>query len=154
MASISPSSYPSSLQMAYVSPFPTSQRWYYTMRVQISGHSSVQLSSTFGSRKARKPINILRFKKIEQGQLLYPKMCPLMFPMIFPYMVGHKPLPKEKEKLWVMFLSFLRLASTKFLSIGISQMLFDWHLPSALRLAWTKHLSIGRLTKPFDWNFN
>ena len=46
------------------------------MRVQISGHSSVQSSSTFGSWKARKPIYILRFKKIEHGQLLYPKISP------------------------------------------------------------------------------
>ena len=49
------------------------------MWVQISGHSSVQSSSTFGSRKARKPIYILRFKKIEQGQLLYPKIFPPIF---------------------------------------------------------------------------
>ena len=65
MASLSPS--PARLyrlQMASLSPFSTSQCWYYTMRVQIYGHSSVQLSSTFGSRKARKPIYILRFKKI------------------------------------------------------------------------------------------
>ena len=79
MASISPSSYPPSLQMASISPFPTSHCWDSTMRVQISGHSSVQSSSTFGSRKARKPIYILRFKKIEQGQLLYPKICPPIF---------------------------------------------------------------------------
>ena len=49
------------------------------MRVQIFGHSSVQSSSTFGSRKARTPIYILRFKKIEQGKLLYPKICPPIF---------------------------------------------------------------------------
>ena len=49
------------------------------MRVQISGHSSVQSSSTFGSRKARNSIYILRFKKIEQGKLLYPKIFPLIF---------------------------------------------------------------------------
>ena len=49
------------------------------MRVQISGHSSVQSSSTFGSRKAQKPIYTLRFKKIEQGQLLYPKIFPPIF---------------------------------------------------------------------------
>ena len=49
------------------------------MRVQISGHSSVQLSSTFRSRKEDKPIYILRFKKIEQGQLLYPKIFPPIF---------------------------------------------------------------------------
>ena len=67
------------LQMASVIPFPTSQGWYHFMRVQISGHSSVQSSSTFGSRKARKPIYILRFKKIEQGKLLYPKIFPLIF---------------------------------------------------------------------------
>ena len=79
MASISPSSYPSSLQMASLSPFPTSHCWYYTMRVQIFGHFSVQSSSTFGSRKAHKPIYILRFKKIEHGQLLYPKICPPIF---------------------------------------------------------------------------
>ena len=65
--------------MASVSPFPTSQCWYYNMRVQISGHSSVQSSSTFGSRKERKLIYILGHKKIEQGQLLYPKIFPLIF---------------------------------------------------------------------------
>ena len=52
------------------------QRCYF-MRVQISGHSSVQSSSTFRSRKADKPIYILRFKKIEPGQLLYPKIFSL-----------------------------------------------------------------------------
>ena len=79
MASISPSSYPSSLQMASVSPFPSSHCWDVTMWAQISGHSSVQSSSTLGLRKARQPIYILRFKKIEQGQLLYPKICPPIF---------------------------------------------------------------------------
>ena len=49
------------------------------MRVQISGHSSVQSSSTFRARKARKPIYILRFKKIEQGELLYHKIFPPIF---------------------------------------------------------------------------
>ena len=49
------------------------------MWAQISGHSSVQSSSTFGLRKARQPICILRSKKIEQGQLLYPKICPPIF---------------------------------------------------------------------------
>ena len=49
------------------------------MWVQISGHSSVQSSSTFGLRKARHPIYILRSKKIEQGQLLYPKIFPPIF---------------------------------------------------------------------------
>ena len=52
---------------------------YHFRRVQISGHSSVQSSSTFRSRKADKPIHILRSKKIEQGQLLYPKIFPLIF---------------------------------------------------------------------------
>ena len=65
--------------MASVSPFPPSHYWYSTMWVQISGHSSVQSSSTLGSRKAHKPIYILRSKKIEQGQLLYPKICPPIF---------------------------------------------------------------------------
>ena len=46
--------------------------------MQIYGHSSVQSSSTFRSRKADQPIYILRFKKIEQGQLLYPKIFPLI----------------------------------------------------------------------------
>ena len=52
---------------------------YHLRRVQISGHSSVQSSSTLRSRKAYQPIYILKFKKIEQGQLLYPKIFPLMF---------------------------------------------------------------------------
>ena len=37
-----------------------------------------QSSSTFRSRKADQPIYILRLKKIEQGQLLYPKIFPLI----------------------------------------------------------------------------
>ena len=67
------------IQMESVSPFPISQGWYHFMWVQISGHFSVQSSSTFGSRKAHKPIYILGSKKIEQGQLLYPKICPPIF---------------------------------------------------------------------------
>src|SRR3954464_9370826 len=46
---------------------------------QIPGHSSVQSSSTFRFRQAHKPIYILRYKKIEQGQLSYPKICPPYF---------------------------------------------------------------------------
>ena len=67
------------LQMASLSPFPTSQHKYHLMRVQISRHSSVQSSSTFRSRKADEPIYIFRFKKIEQGKLLYPKIFPPIF---------------------------------------------------------------------------
>ena len=78
MEYLSPSS-DFNFQMASISPFPTSQDKYHFMRVQISGHSSVQSSSTFGSRKADKPIYILRFKKIEQGQLLYLKIFPPIF---------------------------------------------------------------------------
>ena len=65
--------------MASLSPFPISQDNYHFMRVQISGHFSVQSSSAFRSRKADKPIYILRPKKIEQGKLLYPKIFPLIF---------------------------------------------------------------------------
>ena len=65
--------------MASISPFLILQIKYHFMRVQISGHSSVKSSSTFRSRKTDKPIYILRFKKIEQGQLLYPKICPPIF---------------------------------------------------------------------------
>ena len=54
--------------------FSTNVMW-----VQISGHSSVQSSSTFGSRKEDKPTYILRFKKIEQGRLLYPKIYSPIF---------------------------------------------------------------------------
>src|SRR3954471_19591006 len=43
---------------------------------QISWYSSVQSSSTFRYRLAHKPLYIFRFKKIEQGQLSYPKICP------------------------------------------------------------------------------
>ena len=78
MASLSPSPI-INLQMESVSPFPTSQSNYHFMRVQISGHSSVLPSSTFGSRKAWKPIYTLMFKKIEQGKLLYPKIFPPIF---------------------------------------------------------------------------
>ena len=59
------------------------------MWAQISGHSSVQSSSTLGLRKARQPICILRSKKIEQGQLLYPKICPPIF---------FKKLPSQASK--------------------------------------------------------
>ena len=97
MASISPSSYPSSLQMASVSPFPPSHCWYSTMWVQIFGHSSVQSSSTFRSQKADMPIYILRFKKIEQGKLLYPKI----FPPIFLYICQERSLNfSRKSKNW------------------------------------------------------
>ena len=51
----------------------------YFRRVQIFRHSSVQSSSTFRSRKADTLIYILKFKKIEQGKLLYPKIYPLIF---------------------------------------------------------------------------
>ena len=78
MAYLSPSSV-INLQMESISPFPKSQGQYHFMQVQISGHSSVQSSSTFRSRKTDKPIYILRFKKIEQGQLLYPKIFPPIF---------------------------------------------------------------------------
>ena len=60
-------------------PIPDITNQYYFMRVQISGHSSVQSSSTFRSRKADKLIYILMSKKIEQGQLLYPKIFPPIF---------------------------------------------------------------------------
>ena len=50
--------------------------------MQISGHLSVQSSSTFRSRMADTPIELLRLKKIEQGQLLYPKICPHIFKAI------------------------------------------------------------------------
>src|SRR3954468_16422803 len=46
---------------------------------QIPGYSSVQSSSTFKFRQAPKPIYTLRYKKIEQGQLSYPKICPCYF---------------------------------------------------------------------------
>src|SRR3954468_14893915 len=49
---------------------------------QISWYSSVQSSSIFRFRLAHKPLYILRFKKIEQGQLSYPKICPLYFRVI------------------------------------------------------------------------
>ena len=55
------------------------QCYFMYMRAQIFGHSSVQSSSTFRLQKADKPIYILRFKKIEQGQLLYPKTFPPIF---------------------------------------------------------------------------
>ena len=72
--------------MASISPF---HHRTATMWAQISGHSSVQSSSTFGLRKARHPICILRSKKIEQGQLLYPKICPPIF---------FKKLPSQTTK--------------------------------------------------------
>ena len=41
----------------------------------------------------------LEAQEYPKGALLYPKICPLVFSKVFPYMVGHKPLPKEKENL-------------------------------------------------------
>ena len=72
MESLSPSSV-NNFQMASVSPFPTSQGWYHFMWVQISGHSSVQSSSTFGSRKAWKPIYILSLRRLNRGSCCTPK---------------------------------------------------------------------------------
>ena len=60
----------SNLQMASVSPFPTSQGWYHFRRMQISGHSSVQSSSTFRSRKTDQPIYILRFNKSSRSSMV------------------------------------------------------------------------------------
>src|SRR4051812_36943735 len=48
-------------------------------RGQISWYSSVQSSSTFRYRLAYKPLYIFKCKKIEQGQLSYPKICPYYF---------------------------------------------------------------------------
>ena len=47
-------------------------------RVKIYGHFRVQSSFTFKSRKADLPISLFGFKKIEQGQLLYPQIFPLI----------------------------------------------------------------------------
>ena len=79
MASISPSLLSIISQHDICKPIPYIILLTHSMWAQISGHFSVQSSSTFGSRKARKPIYILRSKKIEQGQLLYPKICPPIF---------------------------------------------------------------------------
>ena len=55
-------------------PDITNQRYF--MRVEIYRHFSVQSSSTLRSQKADQPIYILRYKNIEQGQQLYPKIFP------------------------------------------------------------------------------
>ena len=81
------------------------------MWAQISGHSSVQSSSTLGLRKARQPICILRSKKIEQGQLLYPKICPPIFFKKFPSHASKFPKgctiqgPPKQSKLGFLFWS-------------------------------------------------
>ena len=81
------------------------------MWAQISGHSSVQSSSTFGLRKARQPICILRSKKIEQGQQLYPKICPPIFSKKLPSQAAKFPKgytvqrPPIQSKLGFVFLS-------------------------------------------------
>src|SRR3954465_2483154 len=46
---------------------------------QIPGYSSVQSSSTFRFRQAHMPVYIFKYKKIEQGQLSYPKIFPSHF---------------------------------------------------------------------------
>ena len=61
--------------MAFLSPFPQPSHH----QVQISGHSSVQSSYTFKPRMTHTSISFFKFKKIEQGQLLYPKICPPIF---------------------------------------------------------------------------
>ena len=60
---------------------------YRFRRVQIYGHSSVQSSSTFRWRKPDQPIYILRFKKTEQGKLLYHKIFPPIFTQDMPLQV-------------------------------------------------------------------
>ena len=67
--------------MASISPFTIH------LRVQTSRHSSVQSSFTFKSQMADSPIYLFRFKKIEQGQLLYAKI----FPPIFFKISSHAP---------------------------------------------------------------
>src|SRR3954462_6036529 len=64
--------------MASLSPSPTKKS--LSQQGQISWYSSVQSSSTFRLRQAHMPIFILRYKKIEQGQLSYPKICPYYLP--------------------------------------------------------------------------
>ena len=73
---------PSSPPNGICKPIPdtTYKVQHHLRRVQISGHSSVQSSSTIRSRKADHPIYIPRFKKIEQGKLVYPKIFPHVFP--------------------------------------------------------------------------
>ena len=63
-------------------------------------------------------ISLFKFKKIEQGQLLYPKICPLMFSKIFSYMGGHKHLIKGKNKFF---------EDKQVLSIGMNKVSFNWH---------------------------
>ena len=43
------------------------------------------------------PQTLASTETIVEGPLLYPKICPLMFSKVFPCMVDHKLLPKEKE---------------------------------------------------------
>src|SRR3954470_22220582 len=76
MASLSPSqSYIFSKHLDGIFEL-VSKKSLHHQQGQISWYSSVQSSSTFRFRQPHKPIYILRYKKIEQGQLSYPKICP------------------------------------------------------------------------------
>ena len=55
------------------------RHYFVHQRVQIFGHSSVQSSSTFKLQTASMPISLFKFKKIQQGHLLYPKIFPPIF---------------------------------------------------------------------------
>src|SRR3954463_6540893 len=94
MASLSPSQSSHNIQMASLSPSstilcldgifkPISEKSLHHQQGQISWYSSVQSSSTFKFRLAHKPIYTLRFKKIEQGQLSYPKIFLIYLQILF-----------------------------------------------------------------------
>ena len=81
MASLSPSLTNLShlLQMAYVSPFMTSSTNEVTsFECKFLGNIMFNHLPPSDHVRQTKPIYIIRFKRIEQGQLLYPKICPLI----------------------------------------------------------------------------
>ena len=98
----------------------------------------------FRSRKARQPIYILRFKNIEQGQLLYPKIFPLTFYKIFSHMGGYKHLLEEKITNFEVGQSAFQLTSLKCLSIGIWEKSSIGYLKS-FETGLTHQSSIGHL---------
>ena len=96
MASLSPSSMISRrLPNGICKPISDFTNQQSCMRVQIFGHSSVQSSFTFRSRKADQQIYILMFKKIKQGQLLFPKIFPLI--LFKTYSQGSQRLKVDQE---------------------------------------------------------
>ena len=82
---------------------------YHFRRVQISGYSSVQSSSTSRSLEEDKPIYILKFKKIEQGKLLYSKIFPSHFTKHMPIKVPNLRIDDQEVTRQILLLKEMNL---------------------------------------------